>query len=385
MSDLKRSARAAAEVSRINAFFPIMPLLGNRLASTRPFDGLTIGVSAHLTTLTAALVRELALGGGTWVLCAASDATTDYSVVDYLRDGGFDVYTSGSRDDYHAALLAHEPNLLAGVGGTLLDTLVTRFPDLANRVLGSVEVSKSGVDRASGLDVPFPVVNINDGRLKPAVENRHGVGEGLWHSVQQLTGMHLSGRRVGVIGYGPVGRGVAAYARAAGAAVEVVETDPVRRLVAHYDGFPIPRLDDCLRRAGVVVTCTGRPGVLGLNQLGDARDGLVLINAGHGGDEIDVESIKKAAIAVDHVTDHVVSYRLEGGPKLLVLADGHPLNIVTNAGSPEPVLLHFAVLGLTLEWLTRGGDHPPGLLQVPEQIESLAAELALTALASAHG
>ena len=47
MSELKRSARAAAEMSRINAFFPIMPLLGNRLASTRPFDGLTIGVSAH--------------------------------------------------------------------------------------------------------------------------------------------------------------------------------------------------------------------------------------------------------------------------------------------------------------------------------------------------
>lgn len=385
MSELKRSARAAAEVSRINAFFPIMPLLGNRLASTRPFDGLTIGVSAHLTTLTATLVRELALGGGTWVLSAASDATTDYSVVDYLRDGGFSVYTSGSRDDYHAELLSHEPDLIAGVGGTLLETLVTRFPQQAERVRGAIEVTKTGVDRVGDLDVPFPVVNINDGRLKPAVENRHGVGEGLWHAVQRLTGMHLSGRRVGVIGYGPVGRGVAAYARAAGAAVEVIEADPVRRLVAHYDGFPIPTQADCLQRAGVVVTCTGRSGVLGLSDLAGARDGLVLINAGHGGNEIDVPGIKRGAVAVDHVADQVVSYRLEGGPKLIVLADGHPLNIVMNAGSPEPVLLHFAVLGLTLEWLTRGGDLPPGLIQVEERIENLAAELALTALTSAHG
>ena len=385
MSELKRSARAAAEVSRINAFFPIMPLLGNRLASTRPFDGLTIGVSAHLTTLTATLVRELALGGGTWVLSAATDATTDYSVVDYLRDGGFSVYTSGSRDDYHAELLSHEPDLIAGVGGTLLETLVTRFPQQAERVRGAIEVTKTGVDRVGDLDVPFPVVNINDGRLKPAVENRHGVGEGLWHAVQRLTGMHLSGRRVGVIGYGPVGRGVAAYARAAGAAVEVIEADPVRRLVAHYDGFPIPTQADCLQRAGVVVTCTGRSGVLGLSDLAGARDGLVLINAGHGGNEIDVPGIKRGAVAVDHVADQVVSYRLEGGPKLIVLADGHPLNIVMNAGSPEPVLLHFAVLGLTLEWLTRGGDLPPGLIQVEERIENLAAELALTALTSAHG
>ena len=385
MSELKRSARAAAEVSRINAFFPIMPLLGNRLASSRPFDGLTIGVSAHLTTLSATLVRELALGGGTWVLCAASDATTDYSVVDYLRDSGFDVYTSGSRADYHAELLKHEPDIVAGVGGTLIETLVTRFPDLAERVVGGIEVSKSGVNRVANLDVPFPVVNINDGKLKPAVENRHGVGEGLWHAVQRFTGMHLSGRRVGVLGYGPVGRGVAAYARAAGAAVEVVEVDPARRLVAHYDGYPIPTLEDCIQRVGMLVTCTGRSGTLTTADLKGAREGLVLINAGHGGDEIDIASIKRDAEAVDHVADHVVSYRLEGGPKVIVLADGHPLNIVTNAGSPEPVLLHFAVLGLTLEWLTRSDDRMAGLIEVPEFIEDAAAELALTALSSAHG
>jgi adenosylhomocysteinase len=385
MSELKRSARAAAEVSRINAFFPIMPLLGNRLASVRPFEGLTIGVSAHLTTLTAALVRELALGGGTWVLCAASDATTDYAVVDYLRDNGFDVYTSGSRDDYHSALLSHEPDLIAGVGGTLLDTLVRRFPEQAERVRGAVEVSKTGVVKVDDLDVPFPVVNINDGRLKPAVENRHGVGEGLWHAVQSLTGMHLSGRRVGVVGYGPVGRGVAAYARAAGAAVEVVESDPVRRLVAHYDGFPIPTLSDCITRAGIVVTCTGGRSVLSLADLAGAPDGMVLINAGHGGDEIDIPAIKRAAIAVDHVADHVVSYKLQSGRTLLVLTDGHPLNIVMNAGSPEPVLLHFALLGLTLEWLTRATDLPPGLITVPPDLENVAAELALTALRAAHG
>ena len=59
-----RATRAAAEISRINAFFPIMPILGNRWAASRPFEGMTIAISAHLTTLTGALVRELALGGG---------------------------------------------------------------------------------------------------------------------------------------------------------------------------------------------------------------------------------------------------------------------------------------------------------------------------------
>src|SRR5690606_16106314 len=111
--------------------------------------------------------------------------------------------------------------------------------------------------RSAGRPLPFPVVNINDGRLKDAVENRHGVGEGVWQAVARLTGMHLSGRRVVVIGYGPVGRGLAAYARAAGTSVEVVESDPVRRLFAHYDGYPTTTLAAALARANIVVTATG--------------------------------------------------------------------------------------------------------------------------------
>ena len=86
MAHEHRAARAAAEISRFNAFFPVLPVLGNRWAATRPFEGHTIGICAHLTTITGALVRELILGGGTWAICGVSEATTDHAVVDLLRD-----------------------------------------------------------------------------------------------------------------------------------------------------------------------------------------------------------------------------------------------------------------------------------------------------------
>ena len=143
------------------------------------------------------------------------------------------------------------------------------------------------------------------------------------------------------------------YARASGMAVEVVEPDPVRRLFAHYDGFITPRLTSALERAGVVVTATGSAGVLGLPELQHAQDGVVLVNAGHGGDEIDVQAIHDATERADHIGEGVIRYRLESGMSVTLLGEGHPLNIVTNAGSPEPVLLHFAVLGLALERLVR--------------------------------
>ena len=116
-----RAARAAAEITRMQAFFPVMRLLGNELAARRPFAGHTIGVSAHLTTITAALIQELTLGGGQWAVCGASEATTDPGVVDLLRSTGVAVYTAASREDHHLQVLDHGTTLLADAGGDLVE------------------------------------------------------------------------------------------------------------------------------------------------------------------------------------------------------------------------------------------------------------------------
>jgi len=371
---------AEREVGRINAFFPILPRLGNELAARRPWDGMVLALNLHLTTLTAVLLRELQLGGGTFVVCAASSHTTDQRVVRMLRNQGVEVYTGGDLEDRFAQTLAHQPDLLVDVGFDLLSAAI-RHPNGA-RVRGAVELTRSGITRlrAAG-PMPFPVVNINDGRLKEAIENRHGVGEAIWKGVADLTGMYLSGRRLAVVGYGPVGKGLAQHARSSGMAVEVVERNAVRRLFAHYDGFPTPTIEQAIASSSVIVTATGHAGAITLEHLSVARDGLVLVNAGTGGDEIDVKGIQRSAEREDHIAEQVVRYKLPNGSAVTVLGDGHPLNIVLNSGSPEPVLLHFAVLALALESLAGPGAAPNGEMLVPESIERRAAEFALAALA----
>ena len=376
------SAASAAEISRINTFFPLLPKLGTRWARSRPFEGMCVAINAHITSLTAALVRELALGGGRWVVSAANAATTDMGVVSYLRESDIAVYTSGGLEDRHLAALDHDPMLIADVGFELTGTLLDWRRDQVRELKGAVEITRTGISRLRARDhLPLGVMNINDGRLKPRVENRHGVGEGLWDAVRDLTGIHMAGSRVAVVGYGPVGQGLAAYARAAGAVVEVVEIDPVHRLVAHYDGFPTPPLQEALARVSIAVTATGRSGAISLSALRGARDGLVLVNGGHGGDEIEVSALPAVAERAVDIGRHTRRYKLPGGPWLTVLAGGHPLNIVLNAGSPEPVLLHFAVLGLALEWLTTH-EIGPGEMAIPREIEDHVATLALEALAS---
>lgn len=380
-----RAFKAEREIGRINAFFPILPTLGNRWAASRPWQGSTIALNMHLTTLTGALVRELSLGGGTFIVSAANRATTDPNTVAMLRSAGIEVYTGGDDADRHQQALSHNPDFLIDVGFELIAAALDRRPDLHGTLRAAIEITRSGVVRLrERSDLPFPVVNLNDGRLKTAVENRHGVGEAIWQAVQRLTGVHLSGRRVAVVGYGPVGTGIAAYARAAGMNVEVVERDPVKRLLAHYDGFPTPSLEDAVQRVGILVTATGRSGAVTMEQLGRARDGLVLLNAGHGGDELDIKGLRQGSAQVDHVADRVVRYRLHGGPRITVLGDGHPLNIVLNSGSPEPVLLHFALVGLALDWVAHT-ELSPGESVVPAALEDQAASLALQALEQCGG
>lgn len=368
--------RTAADLAKLDAFFPILPTLGNRWAQSRPWEGITVGLHLHLTTLTLALVRELVLGGGTWVVSAANPATTDMGVVTYLRSLGVEVHSGGGVKDGVSATVAAEPLLFADVGFALGEALL----HAGALPRAGVEITRSGITRlrAAG-PVPFPIMNINDGQLKPAIENRRGVGEGLWPGFTAVTGMHLSGRQVAVLGYGPVGAGVASFARAAGASVEVVETDAPRRLIAHYDGFPTPSTTAALGRAQIVVTATGARHTLNALALSQLRDGAVVLSAGHGGDEIALDWLRTEAESIDNIGVRVVRYRLGDGRHITVLGEGNPLNIVLNSGSPEPVLLHFAVLGLALEWLARNGA-PAGELALPPGIEADAAQVALAAL-----
>jgi adenosylhomocysteinase len=366
------------DIGTLAAFFPVLPRLGNRWAARRPWEGKVIGLNLHITPISASFLQELSLGGATLVVSAANPGTTDAGTVHLLRGAGIEVYTGGDLEDRHRQVLAHQPSLLVDTSFDLLRAADRLGP--GHGVQAGVVLNASGLRRLREHGKPpWPVLNLYEGRLRDVIESRHGIGGALWEAVTRLTGMHLAGRQVAVLGYGPVGRGLADQARHNGMAVEVVETDPIRRLYAHYDGFPTPPLRDALRRAHLVATATGQSRVVGIDDLAEARDRVVLFNAGTGGDEIDLHAIKRAAERVDHIAEGVASYKIDEH-QVIVLGNGHPLNIVTNSGSAEPVLLQFALLGLALEWLapTRltAGEH-----RVPETIEDETAREVLAALA----
>lgn len=154
-----RALVAEAEIGRMNSFFPILPRLGNRWAASRPWEKRTVALNLHLTSLTGALIREMTLGGGTFVVSAANPATTDPGCVEFLRNLGIEVYTGGDMADRHLQILDHTPDLFVDVGFQLVDALFDKRPKQIEGVRGAVELTRSGITRLrERANVPFPVL-----------------------------------------------------------------------------------------------------------------------------------------------------------------------------------------------------------------------------------
>jgi adenosylhomocysteinase len=357
----------------LHTFFPLLPTLGNRWAARRPFAGAVIGLHVHVTPVTAAFARELQLGGARVVVCAVDPETTDTGATQLLRRGGIDVLTVGPPRDRYRQVLRHAPDLLVDATADLLREAANHPRE---RLRGAVLTTRTAVEGVQELlPVPIPVVNAHDTRLRDAINGRLGVARVALEAVGERTGLHLAGRQITVVGYGPMGRGLAEQARSLGLAVDVVEIDPVRRLTAHYDGFRTPSYEVALRRADLVVTATGKRRVLQGKHLGWLRHGAVLFTVGAAPDEIDASAIQAAADEVDHLREGVVAYRLGDGRTILLLGAGRPLHLQRTSGSHQHLMLHDALVGACLGWLI-AGEAAPGLHAVPASVESEIAKLA---------
>jgi adenosylhomocysteinase len=120
-------------------------------------------------------------------------------------------------------------------------------------VRGGLEATGTGIDRIRYLGLAYPVFNWDAIPIKQGLHNRHLVGLVATDTFLYVPGLSLYGRTVLVVGYGPVGRGVADAARSFGATVEVCDVDPAARLAAAHLGFPTHTLEAGLQRADAIL------------------------------------------------------------------------------------------------------------------------------------
>ncbi|MEI8632722.1 adenosylhomocysteinase [Vibrio sp. PP-XX7] len=169
-----------------------------------------------------------------------------------------------------------------------------------------------------------------------------------------------------VIGYGLVGQGVAASAKAYGGQVQVVELNPARALQAKYDGWPVVDLGEAVRDADVVATATGANDVLAARHLDAMKDGAFILNVGHVSREIDVSYLKQHA-SHSQPMPYVDAYQL-GDKTLYLLADGSMFNLTAGYGdSLNAFDVTLAVMASGIGHIVGdGATHKAGLYLLPE-------------------
>lgn len=220
--------------------------------------------------------------------------------------------------------IAWQPDYICEFGGEL----IARAHEKGLPLKGALEGTGSGVAKVSKLNVSFPVLNWDDLDAKEGLHNRHMVGLTAWQAFCQRTHLTLHEKQVTLLGYGLVGQGVAAAAKAYGGNVTVVERDPARALMARYDGWATAELEGVLGETDVLVTATGAKGVIGLEELEKLKAGAFVMNVGHGTGEIRMNELVE--IENKEIMPFVNEYRLSG--PVYILANGAMFNLTAGFG-----------------------------------------------------
>lgn len=296
--------------------------------------GVRLACSMHLEIKMIPAIEALLARGAAVLLTTCNPTTVCDETIARCKAAGAEAHAwRGMSDaDLEAGLrraVDFRPTHLCEMGAAITTYLHARPAVDRATVRAAIEATGSGTTRLAALRPSYPVFNWDDLPIKEGLHNRHMVGLTASHAFFEATRLTYHGKRVLVVGYGLVGRGVCDAARAYGGRVLVAELDPARALEAQFAGEEVVTLAEGLPLAHVVVTATGARNVIGAAELASMRDGAFLMNVGHASEEIDLAALR--AHPSERVLPHVERFSI-GGRVLHLFAGGSMANLTAGHG-----------------------------------------------------
>jgi adenosylhomocysteinase len=345
-----------------------MPRTRAAVAALPDLSGVRLACNMHLDLKMAPLVAGLLDKGAAIYLTTCNPTTVQDDVVAWLERRGAEAYAWRDMSDaeWSASFdraLAWAPTHLCEMGADLTTRL--HQSNAGPQIIAGLEATGSGISRLNGMAPRYPIFNWDDLPVKEGLHNRHMVGLTAWHTFFQTTHLTLHEKCVLVIGYGLVGQGVAAAAKAYGGQVIVAEIDPARALQARYDGWAVLSLASAVSQADVIATATGAKNVLSARHLQQAKDGVFILNVGHVTAEIDVGFLQN--LPHSEPMPFVNAYQLEE-KTLYLLANGSMFNLTAGYGdSLNAFDVTLAVMATGIGHIVGdGARQQPGLYLLPQ-------------------
>jgi len=392
IKDPKLAASGRSKIAWAEGQVPVLRLIRERFARTKPLKHIRLACCLHVTTETAHLMLTLKAGGASVALCASNPLSTQDDIAATLvADHGIAVYAIRGEDrdtyyDHIHAVLGIMPHVTMDDGADLVSSIHKQPQRFGRNVIGGTEETTTGVIRLRSLDAQgklrYPVISVNDADTKHLFDNRYGTGQSTIDGILRATNRLLAGSVFVVSGYGWCGKGLAQRAKGMGARVIVTEVDPIRGLEAVMDGFHVMRLAEAAQIGELFVTVTGCSQVLTASHFLRMKDGAIVANAGHFDVEVDLAALKRLSTRRQTMRDGIDQYVLKSGRRINVLGQGRLVNLACAEGHPPGVMdMSFANQALAAEYLTRQGHRlAPHVYPVPKTIDREIARLKLAAL-----
>jgi len=373
----------ALKLDWVRQHMPLLRSLEQEFRAEQPFKGLRIALSVHLEAKTAYLCEVLTAGGAEMFVTGSNPLSTQDDVAAALVHDGLNVFarygaTPEMYEDHIRRVLQAGPNIIIDDGGDLVSLMHAEFPELIPNVIGGCEETTTGILRLRAMDragkLAFPMMLVNNADCKHLFDNRYGTGQSVWDGINRTTNLIVAGKTVVVAGYGWCGKGVAMRAKGLGAKVIVTEVDPVKGMEAVMDGFTLMTMAQAAPLGDLFITVTGCAGVIRREHFLAMKDGAICCNAGHFDVEVDIAALREMAVETAPARKNIVSYRLENGRRIYILAEGRLVNLAAGDGHPAEIMdMSFAIQALSARWLvTHRSDLRPSatmLYDVPASID----------------
>ena len=239
-----------------------------------------------------------------------------------------------------ARLDAKQRFVLVDVGGYFAPGAAHLAQRYGARFAGIVEDTENGHRRyARARALPYPVISVARSPLKEAED--HLVGQSIVSSAETL--LRGAGRDVwqspaSVIGYGKVGRSIAATLQRRGVPTVVFDRDPIRATWAAAHGHhSAANVADALRGAATVFCATGNR-ALGAEEFPLLARGAHIVSATSSDDELDFASL--ASWSRQAVTPHITRFASDSRSFHLVNG-GDAVNFVPGASTGAGPFIHL--------------------------------------------
>jgi len=253
------------------------------------------------------------------------------------------------------------------------------------KILGATEETTAGVTRIRAVEkegkLRYPIILVNDADTKHMFDNRYGTGQSTIDGYLRAMNLLFASKRVVVVGYGWVGKGVAERSKGMGSKVIVTEVNPVKALEAHMDGFEVMPMANAAKIGDIFITCTGMTDVIRKEHLLKMKNGAVVGNVGHFDVEIDSSFLLKSK-SVREIRPNLDECTLSNGRKIYLVGKGRLANLVAAEGHPPEVMAQsFSNQILSILYILKNHKKMENkIITVPKEIDRQIAIDALEAM-----